>query len=102
MFVRRLEGGAASRRTRPCVVVLDTSSVHHSQPVKAALPDMETAAVHLWFLPAYSPELNPIERVWRHVKDHDIPERSHPTDTAQHAMSLIYCGTQHRFGKRLC
>jgi transposase len=84
-FVRRLAGGAASRRTRPCVVVLDNSSVHHSQPVKAALPELETASIHFCFLPPSSPELNPIEPVWRQVKYQDIPERSHPTDTALQA-----------------
>lgn len=77
-FVRQLAGGM----TRPCVVVLDNYSVHHSQFVKAALPELETAAVHFWFLPPYSPELNPIEPVWRQVKYQDIPERSHLTDTA--------------------
>lgn len=83
-FVRRLAGGTA-RPARPCVVVLDNYSVHHSQPVKDALPDLTAADIHFCFLPAYSPELNPIEPVWRHVKHHDIPERSHPTDTALQA-----------------
>lgn len=84
-FVRRLAGEAASPRTRPCVVVLDNYSVHHSQSVKAALPDLEAASVHFCFLPPYSPELNPIEQVWRQVKYQDIPERTHPTDTALQA-----------------
>jgi len=84
-FVRRLAGGVASRRTRPCVVVLDTYSVHHSQSVKEALPELETASVHFCFLPPYSPELHPIEPVWRQVKYQDIPERSHPTGTALQA-----------------
>ena len=81
-FVRRLAGEAASRRGRPCVIVLDNYSVHHSQPVKAALPDLASACIHCWFLPPYSPELNPIELVWRQIKYQDIPERSHATDTA--------------------
>lgn len=81
-LVRRRAGGAARRRTRPCVVVLDNDSVHHSQPVKAALPELETASIHFCFLPPYSPELNPIEPVWRQVTYQDIPERSHPTATA--------------------
>jgi len=84
-FVRRLAGGEASRRTRPCVVVLDNYSVHHSQPVKAALADLETASVHFCFLPPYSPELNPIEPVWRQVKYQDLPVRSFPTDHALQA-----------------
>ncbi len=72
-------------RPRPCVVVLDNSSVHHSQAVKDALPDLAAANVPFCYLPPYSPELNPIEPVWRQVKDQDIPERSHATDTALQA-----------------
>src|SRR5829696_6236260 len=37
-FVRRLAGGGAKRRSRPCVVVLDNYAVHHSQAVKDDLP----------------------------------------------------------------
>jgi hypothetical protein len=87
-FVRRVAGTAlptGARRARPCVVVLDNYSVHHSQAVKDAFPDLTAADVHFCYLPPYSPELNPIEPVWRQVKYQDIPERSHPTDTALQA-----------------
>ena len=86
-FVRRAAGVPAdgARRPRPCVVVVDHYSVHHSQPVKDALPDLEAAGVHVCCLTPYSPELNPIEPVWRQAKHQDIPERSHPTDAALQA-----------------
>jgi len=64
------------------VVALDNYSVHHAATVKAAAPDLAEAGVSFFCLPAYSPELNPIEPIWRQVKDQDLPERSHPTDTA--------------------
>src|SRR3990172_9197933 len=67
------------RRSRPCVVVLDNYSVHHSQPVKDRTPFLETAGVKLFYLPPYSPELNEIEPLWRQVKYQDLPERSHTT-----------------------
>jgi putative transposase len=82
-FVRRVADAAAG--ARPCVVVLDNYSVHHSQAVKDALPALTAADVHFCFLTPYSPELNPIEPVWRQIKYQDIPERSHPTDTALQA-----------------
>ncbi len=66
------------------MVVLDTYSVHHSQTVKADTPALAASDVHFCFLPPYSPEFNPIESLWRHHKDHDLPDRSHPTDTALH------------------
>jgi len=70
---------------RPCVIVLDNYSVHHSQPVKAAVPGLAARAVRFTFLPPYSPELNPIEAQWKQVKHQDIPERSHATDVALQA-----------------
>jgi putative transposase len=33
----------------------------------------------LYYLPAYSPELNRIEPVFKQVKHHEIPSRSHKT-----------------------
>ncbi len=78
-FVRRL---ARTPTARSSVVVLDNYSVHHSQAVKAALPELTAAGVRFCYLPAYSPELNPIEPVWRQTKYQDLPERSHATDTA--------------------
>lgn len=84
-FVHRVAGMPAARRPHPCVVVLDNYSVHHSQAVTAALPALAAANVTFCYLPPYSPELNPIESVWRQLKYQDIPERSHPTDTALQA-----------------
>jgi len=83
-FVRRVAdlSLAGAGRRRPCVVVLDNYSVHHAAAVTAATPDLAAAGVTFCFLPAYSPELNPIEPVWRQVKYQDLPERSHRTDTA--------------------
>jgi hypothetical protein len=89
-FVRRvadLPAGAATGagRRRPCAVVLDNYSVHHAAAVKDAVPDLEAAAVRFCYLPPYSPQLNPIELVWRQAKYQELPERSHPTDTALQA-----------------
>jgi hypothetical protein len=86
-FVRRAVAGLAedARRVRPCVIVLDNYSVHHSQPVKDAIPELDALGVRFCYLPAYSPELNPIEPLWKQVKYQDLPERSHPTDVALQA-----------------
>lgn len=85
-FVDRVAARPADGpRARPCVVVLDNYSVHHAAEVKAAIPDLAAAGVRFCYLPPYSPELNPIEPVWRHVKHEDLPERSHPTDLARQA-----------------
>lgn len=70
---------AGFRRARRCVVVLDNYSVHHSRVVKDALPGLTAAGIELCYLPPYSPELNLIEGLWRHVKHEEMPLRSHTT-----------------------
>ena len=67
------------QRARPCVIVLDNYSVHRSALVKAAVPDLERVGVGFYYLPPYSPELNRIEGLWRHVKHEDLPVRSYRT-----------------------
>jgi putative transposase len=65
------------RRKRPLWIVLDNYSVHKSQALKEALSHLEAANVFLFYLPAYSPELSEIEPIWRAVKGHGMPYRSH-------------------------
>ena len=49
------------------IIVMDNARYHHASIVTdyAFLIDMD-----ILFMPPYSPELNPIERVWKHVKIH--------------------------------
>jgi transposase len=61
----------------PRVVVLDNAGIHTSKVVKAARPGLAKQGIYLYYLPAYSPELNRIEPVFKQVKHHDMPVRSH-------------------------
>ncbi len=45
------------------LILLDNASAHTTEKIKVA------ANVRFIFLPAYSPELNPIERFWKELKD---------------------------------
>jgi transposase len=63
----------------PTVVVLDNASLHVSRLVKAARPELARRGVHLYYLPPYSPELNRIEPVFKQIKHHEMPVRSHKT-----------------------
>jgi transposase InsO family protein len=49
----------------PLVIVLDNASLHRSHAVRAALPRLWARRIYFCFLPAYSPELNAIERRFR-------------------------------------
>ena len=70
---------AGYRRAVPCIVALDNASAHVSKVVKAVIPALEAAGVTLCYLPPYSPELNRIEGLWRHVKYEELPTRSYQT-----------------------
>jgi transposase len=53
--------------TQTVILVLDNASFHHSYAVQAALSLFEDRVLVLW-LPPYSPDMNPIERFWKHLK----------------------------------
>jgi len=61
----------------PRVVVLDNAGLHISKAVKAQRKGLARQGIFLYFLPSYSPELNRIEPVFKQVKHHEIPRRSH-------------------------
>jgi putative transposase len=68
---------ALPQAREPRVVVLDNASLHISRVVKAARPGLAKLGIYLYYLPPYSPELNEIEAVFKQVKHHEIPQRSH-------------------------
>jgi putative transposase len=61
----------------PRVVVLDNAGMHTSKVFKANRKELARQGIYLYYLPAYSPELNRIEPVFKQVKHHEIPRRSH-------------------------
>ena len=61
----------------PRVVVLDNAGLHVSKRVRAERRALAREGIYLYYLPPYSPELNAIEPVFKQVKHHEIPRRSH-------------------------
>lgn len=53
---------------QPLILVLDNVSYHHSATVMALLALLQPRVQVLW-LPKYSPDMNPIERFWLHLKN---------------------------------
>jgi len=66
-FLKRLMHGAARR----VFLVLDGGSYHHSRAVKDYVASLD-GKLRLFFLPPYSPQLNPDEQVWNYVKHHGV------------------------------
>lgn len=62
-FLKQLRA-ASSRAGRRVVVITDNARFHHAR-LHAKWRQQHLEHFALDFLPAYSPELNPIERVWK-------------------------------------
>ena len=54
------------------LIVWDGLAAHRSRMVKDFLASLE-GRVHTLRLPAYAPELNPVEYIWAHLKHHELP-----------------------------
>jgi transposase len=66
-FLRRL----VFKAERPIFLILDGHPVHRSAKVKTLLDSLK-GQLQLYFLPPYSPELNPDEWVWNDLKNNGI------------------------------
>jgi len=54
--------------SKPMTVILDNASIHHAKRMQPVIKLLEKQGITLYFLPAYSPELNRIETLWRLMK----------------------------------
>ena len=63
-------------RVRPLMIALDNYSVHTSQTLAEARPQLAAANVHLIYLARYCPEQSGIEPIWNDLKQHQLPIRS--------------------------
>lgn len=66
-FLKRL----MHRAPGPIFLILDGGSYHRGRPVKDYVASLG-GRLRLFFLPPYSPELNPDEQVWNYVKHHGV------------------------------
>lgn len=57
-----------SQTNRKLLVIWDGSRIHRNEEVKSFLSDGAAGQIHLERLPAYAPDLNPDEGVWKHLK----------------------------------
>jgi len=54
--------------TKETVVVIDNASIHTSNKFKAMIEKWESQGLKIFNLPPYSPQLNPIEMLWKFMK----------------------------------
>jgi transposase len=85
-FMRQLEG-ASREPGRRVIVIIDNAKYHHAK-LHADWRTQQQEHFDLDFLPPYSPELNPIERVWKRTRRkclHNVyfPKLSIVTETVE-------------------
>ena len=62
-FLKRLMIGA----TKPVFLIVDGHPIHKAKLIKTFV-EAQNGRLKLFYLPPYSPQLNPDEQVWAHVK----------------------------------
>ena len=70
-FLKQLRQG----RTRPLILIVDRVSFHSSKPVRDFVRS-NRQKIRVFFLPRYSPELNPDEQLWNEIKSRKIGRKS--------------------------
>ena len=58
----------AKQISRKTILVMDQATIHTAIRIKEQIPKWKQQGLHIQFLPAYSPELNLIEILWKHLK----------------------------------
>jgi transposase len=69
---------------RHLVVVMDQAKPHTSQQTRTYIESQQR--LHVFYLPKYSPDWNPDEKVWNHLKHHEL--KSHQAKTKQELKQL--------------
>ena len=54
--------------TKDTIVVIDNAPTHTSKKFKEHIKQWEEKGLRIFFLPPYSPQLNPIEQLWKFMK----------------------------------
>jgi transposase len=69
-IIRFLDQMLKHHARRHLVVVMDQAKPHTSKKVKAYIATQKR--LHVYYLPSRSPEFNPDEKVWNHLKNEEL------------------------------
>lgn len=87
-FFLEVQARQASQQNMLTVIVLDNASFHKAKLIQAHLQTWQAHNLYLRYLPPYSPQLNPIETVWKRLKAFLLPRRHYPSlDLLKQALS---------------
>ena len=68
-----LEKIAVHYKNKPMTIVMDGAGYHKAKGL--SIPN----SIEIIYLPPYSPELNPVERLWLYIKQNTIKNRIYET-----------------------
>ncbi len=81
-------------RRRHLVVVMDQAPPHVSRMTRAYIDSRER--LHVFYLPKYSPDWNPDEKVWNHLKHHELKGHQAKTKEELHVLTQTKLETMSR------
>jgi transposase len=91
-FLRRL----TFKAPKPIFLILDGHPVHRSARVKQVVKSLK-GKLQLFFLPPYSPELNPDESVWNELKNNGIGRMAITGPEDMKRKTVTYLKSMQRF-----
>jgi len=81
-------------RRRHLVVVMDQAPPHVSQVTRTYVDSQKR--LHVFYLPKYSPDWNPDEKVWNYLKHHELKGHQAKTKEELHALTQTKLETMSR------
>ena len=76
------------------VVVMDQAPPHVSQVTRTYVDSQKR--LHVFYLPKYSPDWNPDEKVWNYLKHHELKGHQAKTKEELHALTQTKLETMSR------
>jgi transposase len=87
IFCAYIEHQLAPTLAADDIVLLDNCTVHTAKIVKETL---KKCGVNFWYLPKYSPDLNPIELMWAYIKSILRKLKARTLDELQTALKAAF------------
>ena len=87
-FKQYLENDLLPYLNRDSVLVMDNMKSHHAKAVKDLL---DSSGIRYIYLPPYSPDLNPIEKLWSKVKAFLRKFKARTLEELQDAIQNAFC-----------